>query len=176
MRRQLIDWFRYMHPDTPVHLENQPLHFDSIDALNMLDTDILGPIELQHGSVSITYAFTSNTLKNHLLRHSPGQMAPALDQHAASELNANGKLICKRQGAACDFLVMGFEKRMDIIAQFIITQLPFDRLYFYGKDRPIHVSIGPDNSRFVQIMKPSNQRHAVPTKRATGIDSLRLFE
>ncbi|MGF1768612.1 hypothetical protein L4D06_14685 [Enterovibrio makurazakiensis] len=176
MRRQLIDWYRVRHPEIPATLSNTPLREESTQALAALNSDILTPIENQFGSITITFGFTSNTLKNYLLKHHPGQMAPSLDQHAASERNVKGNVICKRQGAACDFRVEGYEDKMDEVAKLIITQLPFDRLYFYGKDRPMHVSIGPENSRFVQIMKPSDSGHAVPTKRAIGTDSLKLFE
>lgn len=176
MRQELIDWHRVQHPAMPSEINNRPFQEDSISALIVLCSDILTPIETQFGSITITYGFTSNVLKNYLLTHHPGQMAPSLDQHAASEHNAKGNLICKRQGAACDFLVKGFEKRMDEIAKFVVTQLPFDRLYFYGKDRPLHVSIGPENSKYVQIMKPSAKGHAVPVRRGIGANSLNLFE
>lgn len=176
MRQQLIDWYLTLHPDTPMGLSNSPLKEESTQALASLSRDILTPIENHFGPIAVTYGFTSNVLKNHLLKYHPGQMAPALDQHAASERNAKGNLICKRQGAACDFLVESYENKMHEIAEFIVVQLPFDRLYFYGKDRPIHVSIGPESSRFVQIFKPNDSGHAVPTKRAIGTNSLKLFD
>lgn len=172
----LISWYKKKHPDISKYIDNTPQQEESLAALRQLETSVLAPIEHQFGFVSISYGFTSFRLKNYLQRHHPGQMAPSIDQHAASERNEKGNLICKRQGAACDFQVEGYENMMDEVAKFIITQLPFDRLYFYGKDRPIHVSVGPENSRFVQIMKPSDSGHAVPTRRATGTDSLKLFE
>ncbi|OEF64085.1 hypothetical protein A1OW_02855 [Enterovibrio norvegicus] len=176
MRQELIDWHRTQHPVIPSEISNRPLQEESTSALIALSDDILTPLENQFGSITITYGFTSNILKNYLLKHHPGQMAPSLDQHAASERNAKGNLICKRQGAACDLLVEGFDKRMDEIAKFVVTQLPFDRLYFYGKNRPIHVSIGPENSKYVQIMKPSAKGHAVPVRRGVGVSSINLFE
>jgi hypothetical protein len=57
-------------------------------------------------------------------------MSPEIDQHATHELNSRGNQICKLDGTACDILVAGYEKQMHIIAQYIITELPFDRLYF----------------------------------------------
>ena len=33
------------------------------------------------------------------------------------------------------------------LADWIIENLPFDRLYFYGSARPLHVSFGPSNQR-----------------------------
>lgn len=174
--QRLIEWHQLRHSDLPPHIKNIPINSDSVNALKQLNNDILSSIETQFGAITITYGFTSNVLKNHLLRHNPGQMAPSLDQHAASELNTKGNLNCKRQGAACDFRVAGFENQMDEIAKFIVSQLPFDRLYFYGKNRPIHVSIGPENSLFVQIMKPSDKGYSVPSLRGVGRECAALFE
>ncbi|WP_144384330.1 hypothetical protein [Photobacterium malacitanum] len=69
--------------------------------------------------------------------------------------NSRGNPICKRGGLACDFIVKGFEENMGIIAKYIVQNLPFDRIYFYGNNKPLHVSIGPDNSQFIQYMLPS---------------------
>ena len=33
------------------------------------------------------------------------------------------------------------------LADWIIENLPFDRLYFYGSDRSVHVSFGPSNQK-----------------------------
>ena len=33
------------------------------------------------------------------------------------------------------------------VAKHIVKELPYDRLYFYGTDRPIHVSYGPSKNR-----------------------------
>ena len=30
------------------------------------------------------------------------------------------------------------------VANWVAENTPFDRLYFYGEDRPIHVSYGPE--------------------------------
>jgi hypothetical protein len=42
-------------------------------------------------------------------------------------------------GAACDFRILnvGSDRVVDWILE---ARLPFDSLYFYGSDRPIHVS------------------------------------
>ena len=42
---------------------------------------------------------------------------------------------------------------MEGVANWIIANLPFDRLYFYGRDRPIHVSYGPEQSRVAYRME-----------------------
>ena len=107
----------------------------------MLQTHILEPLS-KLGEVSITYRFTSHALLRYILKNSPGDVAPNIDQHASMEYNSKGNRIFKRDGAACDFYIKNYEQRMDEIAKFICKHLEFDRLYFYGKDRPIHISIG----------------------------------
>jgi|GEM_PF-4659276 len=37
---------------------------------------------------------------------------------------------------------------MDEIARYITANLAFDRLYFYGKDKPLHISTGPENAKY----------------------------
>jgi len=38
------------------------------------------------------------------------------------------------------------------VAQWIVKNTPFDRLYFYGDHRPLHVSYGPENKREIVLM------------------------
>jgi hypothetical protein len=54
-------------------------------------------------------------------------------------------MICSRGGAACDLLVE--DEDMEQVADWIIANLPFDRLYFYGPDRPVHVSYSERGER-----------------------------
>ena len=54
-------------------------------------------------------------------------------------------LLCSRAGAAVDFLVE--DEDMLEVARWIAANCNFDRIYYYGKDRPLHVSWGPENSR-----------------------------
>lgn len=42
-------------------------------------------------------------------------MAPELDQHAAFEVNNRTNRSCKRESAACDIFVKGYENQMHII-------------------------------------------------------------
>jgi hypothetical protein len=44
------------------------------------------------GMIELTYGFCSPQLAGHI----PGRIAPALDQHAAHERNAKGKVVCSR--------------------------------------------------------------------------------
>ncbi|WKJ92195.1 DNA phosphorothioation-associated putative methyltransferase [Methylomonas montana] len=117
-----------------IGLPNLPKEPDSYNALYELATKILDPLIDYYGMIKLTYGFCSPELS----RHINGRIAPKLDQHAAHELNRLGKHVCPRLGAAVDILVE--DEDMKEVAQWIIDNLPYDRLYFYGSDRPIHVS------------------------------------
>jgi hypothetical protein len=94
-------------------------------------------------------------------------IAPKRDQHAAHELNRLGQPVCDRPGAAVDFLIA--DENMLEVAQWIAANTPFDRLYFYGVDLPIHVSFGPNHARQIvwMVATPSGRRvpRAVPRER-----------
>jgi hypothetical protein len=64
--------------------------------------------------------------------------------------------ICSRIGAACDFFVA--DEDMLEVAQWVVENTDFDRLYFYGKDKPIHISIGPEQKGETVQMKPGKLR------------------
>ncbi|MFC4654056.1 hypothetical protein ACFO3I_03335 [Rheinheimera marina] len=87
-----------------------------------------------------------------------------------------GHEICNRPGAACDFVVNGYEEDMQRIAQFICQQLSFDKLYFYGRDRPIHISISNNPLRHLQVMHQSEKGRCYPGKRAYGYNVLDLVK
>ena len=64
----------------------------------------------------------------------------------AYEVKKNGKYYCERLGAACDFLII--DEKSDRIVEWILrSRLPFDSIYFYGADRPIHISYGLQHKR-----------------------------
>lgn len=115
-------------------LANRPSQPDSYTALHDLAIHILDPVIEYFGMVKLTYAFSSSELA----RQIEGRIAPKLDQHAACELNRKGEPVCPRLGAAVDFIVE--DEDMAEVARWIIANLTFDRLYYYGKDRPVHVS------------------------------------
>jgi hypothetical protein len=117
-----------------LQLRNIPLNPETYNALYDLAVNILDPVVEYFGAIRLTYGFCSPGLAKHI----PGRIAPALDQHASHELNARRKPVCDRGGAACDFIVE--DEDMTDVAEWIIANLPFDRLYFYGSDRPLHVS------------------------------------
>ncbi|WP_221077408.1 hypothetical protein [Agarivorans albus] len=144
--------------------------------LERLQETILTPISGALGQTTVTYGFTSFELLRYIKKNSPGDMAPDIDQHAAMELNSRNNHICKRDGAACDILVEGYEHQMHLVAKFICKELQFDRLYFYGKCRPLHVSVGPEESKYALIRMPNTRGVRVNSKSATDDATIRLFE
>jgi len=133
-------------------LDNSPLLAGSYNALFQLASKILDPVIDYFGMICLTYGFSSAKLSKFI----PGRIAPKLDQHACLEVNRLGNLICERKGAACDFYIE--DEDMLEVAQWIVANLPFDRLYFYGSDRPIHVSYGPEHNRQIVVMKLRRER------------------
>jgi len=171
----LINWYQIRHPEWKLEGHNTPLQQQSIDGLKQLQHDIVSPLEQAFGDIHITYGFTSAELLRRIKKDSPGHMAPELDQHAAFELNLRGNRICKRDGAACDITISGYENQMQRIAHYIVDNLRFDKLYFYGDSRPIHISVGPENSRFVQKMNTQPTGLRTPGQRKSGESALELF-
>jgi len=137
-------------------IANLPLKVQTYNALNELATKLLDPIIEYFGAIRLTYGFCSLELSKQI--HS--RVAPKLDQHAAHEIDKNGKPICNRLGAACDFIVE--DENMREVADWVIANLPFDRLYFYGEDRPIHLSFGPQNSRAAFQLQKTPSGATVP--------------
>jgi hypothetical protein len=132
-------------------LPNVPFEDKSYKALEVLADNILDPVVSEFKTINITYCFAGKELS----RAVPARNAPQLDQHSAYERNSKGNLICKRGGAAADFIVPN--SNMYDVAMWVIENCDFDRLYFYGSDRPIHVSCGPEKSRKIIELKLSNK-------------------
>jgi DNA phosphorothioation-associated putative methyltransferase len=136
-----------------LNISNLPKSPESYTALHDLATLILDPIIEYFGSINLAYGFCSAELSKNIR----GRVAPALDQHAAHERKRSGSPICARLGAAADFLVEN--ENMREVADWIADNLPFDRLYYYKPDRPIHVSYGPEAKReFVEMCSTENGR------------------
>jgi hypothetical protein len=126
----------------------------SITAIQALNKWIIEPIIDYFGrdNFILTYGFCSPDLKKYLDKKNPitgiknGRIAPSRDQHMAHEINPKGKYYCNRLGAACDFLIVDVQS--DRVVEWILKKkLPFDSLYFYGVDRPIHISYGSQHKR-----------------------------
>lgn len=150
-----------------------PKNPESIEAIKQLNKLIIDPIIDYYGveRFQLTYGFCSRDLKKFLAQKDPttgkknGRVDPRIDQHMAHEINRNGNYYCPRLGAACDFVILNVNS--DAVVRWIIAhQLPFDSLYFYGKDRPIHISYGPQNKQDIWTFTSTGQ----PTKK--GIDLL----
>lgn len=125
------------------HVDNTPREPATFNALCDLARNVIDPVIDYYGSVKLTYGFASASLT----RLIKGRIAPRLDQHASCEVVRGGRNICDRLGAAVDFIVE-YEDMYEV-AKWIAANCDYDRIYIYGKDRPIHVSIGPQNSRDV---------------------------
>ncbi|MCV6620128.1 MAG: hypothetical protein OIF51_00070 [Cellvibrionaceae bacterium] len=169
---KVVDWYKERYPQ----VQNNRPSAESYKAISLLVDTILLPVWSNFGEVHITYGFTSPQLLRSIQKQSPSGIAPSLDQHASCESRRSGKLISPRLGAAVDFKVTGYELRMDQIARWVHGNLPFDRMYFYGKSRPLHVSVGPEQSRFVQIMAESPSGKRYPSKRATGSLGIEIWD
>lgn len=137
-------------------LPNLPREPDSYSALLDLAVQVLDPVIEWFGMIRLTYGFCSPELA----RAIPGRIDPKLDQHASHERNRRGLPICPRMGAAVDFIVD--DEDMREVARWLVANTPFDRIYFYGPDLPIHVSYGPDHSRQIVEMRPTAAGRLVP--------------
>ncbi|WP_434110918.1 DNA phosphorothioation-associated putative methyltransferase [Methylocaldum sp. GT1TLB] len=128
-------------------LPNRPKEPDSYSALYDLAVNILDPVIDYFGMIELTYGFCSSELAKRIA----GRIAPELDQHAAHELNRKGRPICPRLGAAVDFLVR--DENMEEVARWLMANLPYDRLYYYGPDKPVHVSYSERSAREAYEMR-----------------------
>jgi hypothetical protein len=128
---------------------NVPQSLATYHALDTLTRNVLDPTIDKFGPIKLTYGVACVPLTR-LIKAS---ISPPLDQHASHELSVSGKRICARRGAAVDF--MSLEHPSLSIGQWITQNCAFDRLYFYGLDRPLHVSAGPENTKSVTLMLPS---------------------
>lgn len=137
---------------------NLPRQLDSYRALRALAENILDPVIDWFGSIQLTYGFAGQEMTKLI----PAHIAPNLDQHAAHEHNRLRKPICQRLGAACDFLVA--DENMIEVARWVAANTPFDRLYVYGSDRPIHVSFGPEHKREIFEMVPTADGRRMPKR------------
>jgi hypothetical protein len=144
-------------------LANLPRQAETWNALQDLTEKILDPVIDWFGMIRLTYGFCSPELA----RQIPGRIDPKLDQHAAGELNRLGHPVCERGGAAADFIVA--DEDMREVARWVVANTPFDRLYFYAPDQPIHVSYGPAHSRQVVRMVAGKTGRLVP--RVTSVDA-----
>jgi hypothetical protein len=134
-------------------LPNWPKEPDTYNALHELAANVLDPIIEYFGSIKLTFGFCSPELA----RLISNRIAPKLDQHAAHEKNSRGQYVCDRLGAAVDFLVE--DENMREVVHWISKNVQFDRLYYYGSDRPIHVSFSPNpHGEIVELVQTKNKK------------------
>ena len=158
-------------------ITNLPIQDESWEALEQLAVQLLDPIVDHFGPITLTYGFCSSELARAIKKNTNPHIAPSLDQHACHELNSKGKLTCPRLGAAVDFYVNAMPERMDEVVVWIAENLTFDRIYYYGKSRPLHISYGPEMNQFIQLMNTNEvTRRRTPGKRASGIETLKLVK
>lgn len=143
-------------------LSNFPQDPESFNALFDLACQVLDPVIEYFGMVELTFGFCSAELA----RKVEGRIAPRLDQHAAHERTRQGRIICERLGAACDFVIV--DEDMAEVVEWMIANVNFDRIYFYGRDRPVHVSYSPTPARQVVDMVKHPSGKQVPRRRRIG--------
>ncbi len=137
-------------------LSNLPKEADSYTAIYELATNILDPVIDYFGMIKLTYGFCSTELAKEI----SGRISQNLDQHAAHEKKRNGKFICERLGAACDFIIE--DEDMEEVVQWVCENTNFDRIYFYRKDCPIHVSFSSLPSRQFTKIKLIGDGRIIP--------------
>jgi len=162
---QLLNWYQEKHP---IEIDNSPKEVESINSILMLIEAVLLPVSQKFCDVKITYGFVSSELNRYIQKNSSSGTSPSIDQHAASELNQANNQISKRHGLACDFTVNSYENKMDQVMLFIVNNLSFDKVYYYGNDKPLHVSVGNKAARHLQIMNISDKGRRIPGRKAYG--------
>jgi hypothetical protein len=128
-------------------LDNRPEQNETWTAIEWMQNELLRPLEEEFGVVLLSYGFAGSELvaavrSRAATAQRPPGIAPELDQHAGYELDAHGARICERDGIAVDLHVPG--RPTGTIRDWIASRLPFDRLYFYADDRPLHLSWAPE--------------------------------
>lgn len=148
-------------------IPNLPLNPETYNALYSLSTQVLDPVIDYFGAVRLTYGFCSPTLGAKI----SSRVAPKLDQHASHECNKQGKHICDRLGAAVDFIIE--DEDMIEVAQWITENLKFDRMYLYGRTKPMHISLSYAPACNVTFMVPTSSGRLMP--RACSPDEIPVF-
>lgn len=169
--KKLIEWYRDVHN---IDIDNQPTSPQSRASLELLLNELLIPIERKFGRIKVTYGFTSAALKQYIVKNSPEGTCPELDQHSSFEVNSKGRQVCSRGGAACDISASNIDSA-DIV-RFIVNKLNYDRIYFYGNQRPLHISVNSSPNLHLQVMKESTGGKRYPAEKAFGKSAMKLAE
>jgi len=150
-------WNRLFPDGAVASAEYFPARLETWAALSSIATHILDPLVAEFGAVTLTYGFAGPALT----RHIQARIAPQLDQHASFELNRRGVPVCARGGAAVDLFVAGVSATKIVNA---LQRLPFDRIYFYGDDRPVHISWSATPSQQMTAMVLNANGRRVPRR------------
>lgn len=137
-------------------VSNVPLNPKTYNALSKLALEVLDPVIDYFGSIELTYGFSSSELAKKI----DSNIAPKLDQHSGHECNKLGIPICDRLGAAVDFYIED-EDMLDV-ANWIASNTNFDRLYYYGKNRPLHVSVSEAPVKQITLMLTYGEGKKIP--------------
>lgn len=143
-------------------VDNVPRQVATVRAIEQLCEGLLDPMIEKFGSMQLTYGFASPMLTGQIKR----SIAPRIDQHAGFEVGVGGQPICDRGGLAVNVIVPGVPSER--LAHWVATNVRFDRMYVYGPNRPIHVSVGPQNAGAIVRMSPSATGRLVPRKIQAG--------
>lgn len=141
-----------------LNVDNTPEQAETYAALGKLAKLVLDPVADDFGPITLTYGVATRRL----IKEIKHDVSPRVDQHSSHERSATGKAICGRGGAACDFFVDGVDSLA--VAQWVVRYTRFDRMYYYGVDRPIHVSATDDpKGQCVIVSREEESRRVIPT-------------
>jgi len=173
------DTWQRSHADAAFN--NLPRQAATWGALQGLASYVLDPIWDHFGHVVLTFGFCSHALSG---RIPPGSsVAKNSDQHLSCELNTKGIPYCAHLGASCDFKIDVADYDAAEVAVWALEHTDVDALYYYGKDRPLHISWSPEPRGMVVKMKTTEQmkdskqvKIRRPAGHATGAAGLALLK
>jgi hypothetical protein len=154
-------------------IENTPEQTETFLAMEQICSDILDPVIDSFGEITLTYGFCSKNLEKQIKKNESPRILSKLDQHAGYELDSKGYRICERLGFAVDF-ISAQNSSLEIM-QWIARHLKFDRIYFYGSKKPLHVSIGPDESHQCVAMLPTQKTGRRMPRKISRLEPLPEF-
>ncbi|HMI88023.1 MAG TPA: hypothetical protein VK550_28260 [Polyangiaceae bacterium] len=146
-------------------LPNRPVQEATWDAIRTMPSALLRPLYERFGVVVLSYGFAGPELSKVVKKRAAAggwlpNISPANDQHAGYELNSRGKRICEHDGIAVDLRVPGVSS--EVVAQWVIDNLPFDAIYLYNADRPFHLSWAREPRGTVVRMFPFRNGRLIP--------------
>jgi hypothetical protein len=149
-----------------IEVKNEPVQKETFEQIDLLRQNIFVPVQDRFNlPIALTYGFAGLDLIRHIRKNASPGIAPKLDQHAGCELKKDGTLICSRGGFAADFFVKGATSLS--VGQWIVANCDYDRLYFYGDQRPLHVSVGPEKKRQIVLIQTYDGLKKIPRNLTT---------